>query len=364
MNSETEIPTSNANISSSNQKNLNRLKVLAALFTLFGIGLFAYFIYSIGFQEILSGVGKVGFAGFAVVLIVYFLRLCMRAAAWNLSVYEPYKLTLKDTIPAVLIGEAMSSIIPLGILVSGTSKAIAVKNRVPLVVGFSSIATENLFYSLVTAFFLVFGAFSFLRTFELDRGWIITIDVLIGVIIFLIFLGILMVLRQWHFASAICDRLYEKGFATKILESGRLHVRLFENFIYGFYRRYPKRFVPICLLEVGFHALGVFEVWYILSRIGENLPSLYVSFLLESVSRLITVVFKLIPFLVGVDEAGSQFITETLAIGATIGVSLAIIRKGRILFWTAIGLVFVVKRGFSFKEMSEIRHENNDLTHE
>lgn len=364
VNSETEIPTSDTPTSSSNQKHFNRLKVLAAVFTIFGLCLFSYFIYSVGLQEILSGVGKIGFAGFAVVLVIYFARICVRATAWKLSVYEPYRLDLKDTITAVLIGEAMSSLIPLGILISGTSKAIAVKHRVPLVVGFSSIATENLFYSLVTSIFIIFGAFSFLRTFELDPGWIITIDVLIVGIIVFILLGILMVLRQWHFASSICDRLYEKGWATGILEQGRLHVRLFENFIYGFYRRYPRRFLPIFLLEVTFHALGVLEVWFILSRIGENLPSLFIAFLLESVSRLITVVFKLIPFLVGVDEAGAQFVTETLAIGATIGVSLAIIRKGRILFWTFIGLIFVIKRGFSFKEMSKMRTDATHLKHE
>ena len=80
---------------------------------------------------------------------------------------------------------------------------------------------------------------------------------------------------------------------TSLLEHGRLQVRLFENFIYGFYRRYPKRFVPICLIEAAFHLLGIFEVWFILSRISS--ADLLSAFLLESVSRLITIVFKLIP---------------------------------------------------------------------
>jgi hypothetical protein len=358
---ETDIQTSKIKIPSSNQKHLNRLKILGLIFTLLGIGLFGYFIYTVGFYEILSGVGRIGFAGFAAILFIYFLRICARGAAWKLSVYEPYKLDLSDTISAVIIGEAMSSMIPLGILVSGTTKAVAVKNRVPLVVGLSSVATENLFYSLVTSLFIILGAFSFLRTFELADGWIITIDILIACIILLLFLGILMVLRQWHFASAICESLYKRGFAKGILENGRLHVRLFENLIYGFYRRYPQRFLPICLLQIAFHLLGVFEVWFILSRISEAFPSFYTSFLLESASRLINVIFKLIPFLVGVDEAGSQFIAENLALVAGVGVSLAIIRKGRVLFWTAIGLIFIIKRGFSLKEISEAQRENHEL---
>jgi len=246
----------------------------------------------------------------------------------------------------------MSSMIPLGILISGTAKAVAVRKRIPLVVGLSSVATENLFYSFTTSLFLIAGAFTLLRTFTLDEGWVWTIDVLIVAILIVLAFLILLVVRQWHFASEACEWLYSKAIATGILEHARLQVRLFENFIYGFYRRYPKRFLPICLIESMFHVLGILEVWFILERISS--ANLLSSFLLESVSRLITIVFKLIPFVIGVDEAGAQFIAETVAMTAGIGVTLALIRKGRILFWTAIGLLLIVKRGISVRGMSKI----------
>lgn len=360
MKSETEIENPNLNLSDKRQKNINRLKIAGVLLTLTGIGLFSYFVYSVGVHEILDGIYKIGVGGFVIIIFLYFLRIIVRATAWKLSVYEPYKLGLRDTIPAVIIGEAMSSMIPLGILVSGTSKAVAVRKKVPLVVGLSSIATENLFYSLATSILIVLGAFSFLRTFDLPDAWRITIDLLIAAIILIILFGILMVVRQWHFASAICDKIYDKGYLRGILEDGRLHVRLFENLIYGFYRRYPKRFAPIIVLETLFHVLGIVEVWFILSKISDVLPSFYTAFLLESVSRLITIVFKLVPFVIGVDEAGAQFVTETLAIGAGLGVTLAIIRKGRIMFWTAIGLLFIIKSGLSFNEITKIQNNQKD----
>ena len=360
MNSENNIQAPKIEPNKLNPKNIARLKILGVLFTLLGVGLFAYFIYSVGVAEILSGIVKIGFGGFALIIFLYFLRILMRAIAWTLSVYEPYKLNLRDTLPAVIIGEAMSSMIPLGILISGTSKAVAVRQRVPLVVGLSSIATENLFYSFATALFIVLGAFAFLRTSELTEGWVITIDILIGALIFLLLLGFLMVIRQWHFASAICEWFYDKDIGKSILEDGRLHVRLFENLIYGFYRRYPRRFLPILLLQIVYHLIGIAEVWFVLSRIGDGLPSIFNAFLLESVSRLITIVFKLVPFVIGVDEAGAQFVTETLAIGAGVGVTLAIIRKGRILFWTAVGLGFIVKRGLSFREIIEIGKKSGE----
>jgi hypothetical protein len=257
----------------------------------------------------------------------------------------------------VIIGEAMSSIIPLGILVSGTSKAVSVRKKMPIVVGLSTVATENLFYSLVTSLFIAFGAIVFLRNFELSESWVWMLDGLLVFIFLLIIFGVLMVVRQWHFLSKIFERLYERGILRRWTEDGRLHARLFENLIYGFYRQYPQRFLPIFLLQILFHALGVFEVWFILTRLSDA-ADLYSAFLLESISRVITVVFKLIPFLIGVDEAGAQFVTETLALGASLGVTLAIVRKGRIIFWAITGVLLILKRGLSFHD---IKKANEDM---
>ncbi len=333
---------------------LYRLKVAGAIMTTVGIGLFAFFVYTIGVSELLAGIERFGIVGFGMILALHVLRMSVRAMAWSLSVYEPYELNFRDTLPAVMIGEAMSSLIPLGILVSGTSKAVAVRHRVPLVVGLSSVATENLFYSLTTSLFLILGAVTFLRSFPLDEGWTVTIDVIIaGIALLLIFL-FLMVVRQWHIASETCERLYQRGYFRGILEHGRMHVRLFENLIYSFYRRHPRRFLPICGLGVLYHVLGVAEVWFILSRLTDGIPSLLNSFVLESVSRMINILFKLIPMAIGVDEAGAKFVGETVGLAVGIGVTLTIIRKGRTLFWTLIGLLLILKRGLSLREIAPI----------
>lgn len=321
--------------------------------TLCGVALFAYFVYEAGFNEIRDGVVRFGFAGFAVILFLYFLRICVRSYAWKLSVYEHDGLRLRDAIPAVVIGEALSSMLPLGILISGTSKAVAVRKRIPLVVAMSSVATENLFFSFITGIFLVSGAVLALRAFALDESLIVTINFLIAIVVALSVFGVAAVIRQWHIASETCEWIYKRGFFRKVLENGRLDVRLFENLLYGFYRRYPQRFIPICLLEAAYHGIGIAEVWFVLSRLTAGSPSLVTAFILESVSRMIIVLFKLIPFVIGVDEAGAQFIANSMALAAGVGLTLAIIRKGRVLFWTGLGIVLIVKRGLTFKQITE-----------
>jgi Lysylphosphatidylglycerol synthase TM region len=337
-----------------NQKHINRLKFFGILLTVLGISLFV--IYSVGVHEILDGIAKIGAVGFVVILILYLFRICVRATAWKLSVHAPYKLEFKDTFQAVIIGEAVSSMIPLGILASGTAKAIAVRNRIPLVVGLSSVATENLFYTFITSLFIIAGAVAFLFSFTGDEAWIWTIYTLISLTSALLMFCFLLILRQWHLASGFCQWLYEKGVFRRILENGHLQVRLFENLIFNFYRSYPNRFAPIILCQILFHALGIAEVWFILSRISDAFPNFYDSFLLESVSRVVTITFKLIPFAIGVDEASSQFISENLALGVAVGVTIAILRKGRILFWAIIGVLIILKRNLNFSEI--LRHNH------
>ena len=270
-------------------------------------------------------------------------------------------LKLKDTIPAVMIGEAMSSTIPLGILISGTAKAVAVRKRMPLVAGLSSVATENLFYSFTTGLFLITGALLLLVNFATDESLIATLYGLVGVLAFLIVLGVVMVVRQWHFASAIVNWLYKKGFLKKWLEHIRFEVRRFEDLIYGFYRHHPRRFLPICSMQVVYHLLGVAEVWIILNRLMDGYPSLLNAFLLESVSRLIAIMFKLVPLMIGVDEAGAQFVGQTIvARGRASGSLWRSFEREGYCSGRMIGMLLIVKRGLIKRDHAAITRNRRD----
>jgi hypothetical protein len=349
-------------------KGFNSLKILAVFLTLCGAALFVYFISQVGVDVIWEGIRRVGFGGFMIIFLIYATRLGIRSFAWSLSVEEPYRLKVRDSYQAVIIGEAMSSMIPLGILISGTTKALAVRNKLPLVAGLSSLAVENLFYSFVTGLFITLGAIVLLLNFNLPEYWFFVSNLLIVVVLALIIAGFIMIIRQWHFASAFAEWVYQKGILRGFLETGRSDVKVFENRIYGFYRRQPQRFLPIMTLQVLFHLLGILEVWLILSFIGEMIPTFLSAFLLESVSRVIVVTFKLVPFVLGVDEAAAQFITDTLKLGAGIGVTLAIVRKGVKVSWAILGILLLINRGFSIRELfhhsKSLQKDDENLSHQ
>lgn len=335
-----------------------RLHFIGVILTVFGISLFAYFVSQAGLEEIWNGIKRLGY-GFFIILGLHTLKLSSRALAWTLCVEKPYQLRFFSALKAVIIAEALNTMIPLGILISGTSKALAVRKQLPLVVSLSSVAVENLFYSFATSLLIISGSIAFLFTFHPGGNVATAGYVLIGASISVIVLCFLMVIQEWRLASALSEWLYGRGLAKRVLHHGRAEILRFENLIYRFYRHQPRKFLPVTLLNIAFHAFGVCEVWFILQAISDAPISFLTAFLLETLNRVILIVFKLIPFVLGIDEAGASFITENLGIGNGIGVAMTIIRKGRALFWATVGSILIARSGLSLKNLFEESQSKN-----
>ena len=107
-------------------------------------------------------------------------------------------------------------------------------------------------------------------------------------------------------------------------------------------------------MELLFHAAGVAEIYTTLVFISpESPPTLKTAFILESVNRIINVAFKFIPLRAGVDEGGTGQVSKVLGFTKVTGVTLAIVRKGRDIFWSTIGVALLLKKGFSLSGVSD-----------
>lgn len=347
------------NPTAQNKTARRRFTPLGIIFAILGLLLFAYFVKSAGWREILDGITRLG-AGFLLVLAISALRPVVRSLAWTRCFEEPHRLRFRDALWAYLIGDAVGTLVPLGIFVSEPTKAAVVRKRVPLMAGLSALAIENLFYSLSVALFIFAGMAALLFSFQLNRPLRIISICALAAVVLLIALAFLIIRKQWKFLSGALEYLYVRGLGRTLLETRRERVRSLEDRVYGFYKRNRSRFLPIMLLETCFHLSGVAEVYVVLWFISDTFtgaarPSslLLTAFVLESVNRVINVVFKFVPLRLGVDEAGSGWITHVLNFGKASGVTLAIIRKARIICWTALGVALLVRRGLSLSDVAE-----------
>jgi hypothetical protein len=334
----------------------NKHKAIGLIFTLMGILLFAYMVKKAGFSEIVSGIRRLGYV-FIFIFALGGARQAIHAIAWVMCCEPPHRLRFIDAFKARLMGEALN-IVPLGGLFSEPSKPLFIRDRIPLSASIPSLAIENVFYALSVALFISAGTLALLLSFPLPQSLrYVSISALVAIVI-IIPVGAIVIRKQVRFISGSLAFAGNRGLARKKISDLLPRLRTIEDRIYGFYERNHSRFFLILLIEMGFHLAGVVEAYVTLLFVSHIVaPTVLAAFILESVNRLINVVFKFIPLRAGVDEGGTGTLAKILGFATSTGVTLAIVRKARDICWTAVGVVLIVRRGISLRSAASQSEE-------
>jgi len=320
-------------------------RVLRIAGALAGIVLFIYALQAAGLQTVAEGIRKTGFA-FIWILLLSLIRFVIRSIGWRLCVQESDRLGFKDAFEAFIAGDAVGNLTFFGPVASEGTKALMARRQLSTVAVLSSIAIENIFYALSVAVMVVLGSAVFLTAFQTNfltrlAGFATGIGATaLGVVALLLLYrnpGLLTTAVDW-----MIERTSRFGLHKRV-ES----IRDLEDRIHRFATLYPMRVPQVLATEFLFHAGGIAEIYLLLMVLAGGAPRVMVlqAVVLETVNRLITIVFKFVPMRVGVDEAGSGLATQVLALSSGVGVTMAVVRKARTLVWAAIGLIVLVRRG-------------------
>ena len=303
-----------------------------------GTALFVWLVWKVGADEIWSGFRQIGWA-LGWILILGGLRFAARAAAWVLCLEPPHTLPFVDAFNAVICGDALGNVTPLGPLVSEPTKIACVRDRVGIGAASTALAIENVFYTLSVAAMIAAGAIALLLSTDLPAALRHFSEVAVAGV------GVMFAIAAWmawRRPAVLGTLLPARAGGT------RLHkLRAVEHEVLTFASRRPAVIPPLAALELGFHALGVAEKHLTLWLILGYAPPLLTSFIVETADRLITVAFKFVPFQIGVGEAGTGGVTALLGLGQGPGVTLSIVRKARMGIWSLIGTALLVRRGLT-----------------
>lgn len=311
--------------------------LIAAGLTLAGTLLVIWLVRSVGLTEVLAGFGAIGSAGFAGVLVLSLLRYTARSYAWTTLIVPPpghSPVPLKSAVAATLGGEALGNLSFLSLLVSEPAKALYVTRHVPADEALGALTSETFFYSVSVALVILAGTLTLLGTFVLPEDWRTAAFAALGL------MGAILLVATW----LVWQR---PGFTTRFSFDdsrwyGRLHQRLsaLEAITYRGLRTSPWRLMVVVGCEVAFHVLSIIESWLILYLLTGQSQWLN-AFLFDTLNRVINVVFRMVPLKVAVDEFSASGLAELIGLGNATGLTMALIRKARVLTWVAIGLALL-----------------------
>ena len=313
------------------------------LIALAATALFIWLVLSVGPREIWAGFQRIGW-GLGWIFLLGGARFAVRAAAWSLCIEPPHKLRFVTAFTAVVCGDALGNVTPLGPLVGEPTKIAFVRGQTPVAPALTALAIENVLYTLGVAAMIAAGAIALLFSVPLPVQLREFSEFAIAAVLATFVVAAWMLWRRPAVISALLP-------ASRVGASRLEKLRAIEDEVLTFASRRRQRMPALLALELGFHALGVFEKHITLWMILGTAPALLTSFILETADRLITVAFKFVPFQVGVGEAGTGFVTDLLGLTQTPGVTMSIVRKARMGIWSLIGTALLVHRGLSPRQV-------------
>lgn len=314
------------------------------------MGLFVLLVEKTGPAVIASRVYDVG-AGFLLLIFISGIRHMLRTAAWYLAIeHQERQIRYSDLFAIRIAGEAITDLTFLGPLLGETVKGVTLSKYVTAEHSASSLVVENLAYSFAIGLLVVSGLVLFLSEFPLHSSVRTGILMAMAVLFLAGLLIGIIVRKRYRLVSRVLSGLKKMNFRwADRLCNEREKVAIFEENVFSFWNAHQAASVLILLLETLSIFVGVFEAWVILG-LTIHRTSFFAAFMVETVNRVVNLFFAFVPLRVGVDEGGAALVLETVGFSAVEGVSLAIIRKIRTLFWVALGLVMVSKYSMSLKK--------------
>jgi len=114
-----------------------------------------------------------------------------------------------------------------------------------------------------------------------------------------------------------------------------------EGNLLSFRDKAPAAFWATLIFNVLWHMLAVLEVYIILRFMGAGF-TVGGAFIVESLTKVINLVGALNPGNFGTYEGGSMLIAKMFGVTSTTGLTLALCRRARTVFWAGVGAMCVV----------------------
>jgi Lysylphosphatidylglycerol synthase TM region len=305
---------------------------------LLGLGLLGSLVFWTGPQVVWKQAQVVG-RGFPLIIILGGLSQLIRTCAWRQTItYDIKGLRWSRSIGAQLASDACGQLGFAGKMVGEGLRVSLLSPVVPVARGISSCAIEGGMHLLTAAVVAVLGIIVTVLHFPLSGQWQRYALVLAGVLIAVVALAFVAVASRWQLMRNTARAIARLPHLHNWIMGKEPTIDSAENNLLVFSRKAPRAFWTSLILSLLWHLVAVLEVYVTLRFMGAGI-ALVGTFALEGLTKVINLVGALNPGNVGTYEAGNMLIAKMFGVTATAGLTLALCRRARGLFWAGVGAV-------------------------
>ena len=308
---------------------------------LVGLALLGYLVLRAGPQIVWDQVHAVGF-GLVLIIILGGVSAGVKTWAWRRTfTCDISGLSWSRSFGAYLVSETIGQFGLAGKLIGEGTRVSLASSAVPIANGISSGAIDGGLHMFTSTVVTVAGIIATLLLASLTGKWRLYALLVAGALVALVILAAVAVGNRWQLmgnaARAIgCLPRFHEWVNSKlsVIDSA-------EHNLLAFRREAPLAFWVSLILNFLWQALAVLEIYIILRYMGARI-AMSSALVLEGFTKLINLVGALNPGNVGTYEAGNMLITKLFGVAGTTGLTLALCRRARSIFWAAIGAICLI----------------------
>lgn len=303
---------------------------------LFGFGLLGYLVLRTGPVVVWRQVQAVGW-GIVLIIILGGVSQLIKTWAWRQTFTSDIsRLSWPRSFGTQLVSDAMGQLGLAGKLAGEGVRVSLVRSAVPIASGISAGAIDGVLHSFTAALVTVLGISATLLVAPLSGVWRIYALLVSALLLAAMAFAAIGVASRWRLAGRAARVLVRLPRLGSWLHGKLPVIDDAEENLLMFHQNAPAAFWSSLLLNLCWHLLAALEVFVILRFMGAKVAFVG-AFVLEGLTKVINLVGVFNPGNVGTYEGGSMLIAKILGVPGTAGLTLALCRRARIIFWAAIG---------------------------
>ncbi len=301
--------------------------------------------------------------GLAVIILLGGLAQLVKTLAWRQTFTRDISaLSWSRSFGAQLASDAVGQFGFAGKLLGEGLRVSMVRVAVPLADGISSSAIDGGLHTFTAAVVTVLGITATLVIAPLPGSWRVYALLVAAVLIAVVGLGAVAVASRWQLMGNVARAIGRLPWLYEFVAGKLPVIDSAERNLLIFYRENPAAFYANLALNSLWHAMAILEVYVILHFMGTRIGFVGAC-ALEGLTKVINLVGVVSPGNFGTYEGGNILIASLLGVSGTAGLTLALCRRARAVFWAAVGVacVAIMRRGAPVGKF-EVKGDDQDLS--
>jgi len=314
------------------------LRFLAALL---GLGLLSYLVFRSGPGVVWKQLQTVGW-GLALIIVLGGFSQFIKTCAWRKAfTCDISQLSWFRSFVAQLISDAMGQFGVAGKVVGEGARISLLGRAVPLSNALSAGAIDGGLHTFSALVVTVVGISAVLMIGPVSVRWRVYAALLIAALVSVVILAVVALRNHWQLVGNATRAIGRLPRLRNWVSDKQPIVDSAEDNLLSFRDKAPAAFWATLIFNLLWHMLAVLEVYIILRFMGAGF-TVGGAFIVESLTKVINLVGALNPGNFGTYEGGSMLIAKMFGVGSTTGLTLALCRRARTVFWAGVGATCMI----------------------